>query len=365
MMERPWVKVPLYVGLAVVVFFLILWVSFPTEKIEEMARGRLEAALGHKYTVTFGDFSLLGVSGFEADEVLLQSKPPPPDLSEEERQQFKRVQFTIDHLEVDAALIKSLLGEPEADFAAEIGGGSLEGTWTMVEYQPVQETALPKPPRRRPGSKEPQPEPEAKPDEAPKTEKGHQVKATFEALPLRELTILQAYTGAPLVGDLSGDLTVLVGQDGHLLDLGTDLKIERVAYGPGELPFDTGFGKFNLETPARVGDLTLKTHVEENKLLLDELKTTGPDLTLEANGNLRLSSILTGSRAQINARVKPAAEFLEKNGLKGVLDLDPRVRNAKSGEWYGLLISGTLAKLSYHPSSRTAASLGGPEGGAK
>jgi hypothetical protein len=365
-MDRLWVKLLLFPSAALLFFALFLWWTFPNEELEAIARTRLEAALGHQYTVTFGDFGLSGLASLEAEEITLQSKPPSPDLSDEERKNLKRVNMTIDRLEADIGLFKTLTGSPQLDFEAELGGGTLEGSYTQTQYEPVPEPLDPAKAARRRAPKDAAPADAPKDDapddapadpDAPKTEAGHQLQATLADLPLRALAILQAHTGAPLNGDISGTLLALVGQKGNLLDLNTDLTIARVSYGPGELPFDTGFGKFALQTPLRVGDLTLKTHVEDGKLIIDALSTTGPDLILEAEGNIRLGSSMATSRAQINARLKPSDEFLKKNDLDGILNLAPKVKNAKSGEWYGVLISGALNNLTFHPSSRTAAGL--------
>lgn len=370
-MDRLWVKMLLYPTVGVVVFLLFLWLTFPNDELEKIAKTNLEAALGNQYDVSFGSFGLSGLTGLAATEVTLQSKPPPLDLSEEERKQIKRVNMTLDALELDVALFKSLLGKPEADFEVVIQDGTLEGTYAQVEYEPVkqeQPASASARARRRPtpakgkdaAGEDAADEEEAADEEAAQgdtTDLGHHIEAEFTDIPLRGLSLLQAYTGAPLGGTLGGTLSALTSKAGRLLELETDLTVARVSYGPGELPFDTGFGKFKLNTPLKVGDLSVKVHVEDGKLIIDEIATTGPDLILEAEGNIRLGPGMASSRAQINARLKPSQDFLKANDLAGILDLSPKVRNAKAGDWYGVLISGPLTRLSYHPSSRTASGL--------
>jgi hypothetical protein len=213
-MDRLWVRILLYPTVGFVVFLLFLWLTFPNEELEKIATTNLEAALGDQYNVTFGSFGLSGVSGLAAEEVSIQSKPPPLSLSDEERKQFKRVNMTLVAVEVDVALFKTLFGSPSADFEVVIQDGSLEGNYAQVEYEPVKEDKpLSARARRRAATakkdaagKDAEADAEAEDEEGQgdTTDLGHHVEAEINEIPLRALSVLQAYTGVPLGGTLGG-----------------------------------------------------------------------------------------------------------------------------------------------------------------
>ena len=79
---------------------------------------------------------------------------------------------------------------------------------------------------------------------------GHQINATFEEVPLNAISIIRSTIGLPLTGVINGDLNVFVGQASELLDGQINLKVNRTALGPGQLPPDVGMG-FKLENVVR------------------------------------------------------------------------------------------------------------------
>ncbi len=376
MMDRLWVKLILYPTVATCAFFLFLYLALPVDKVEGIVQARLEAMMGHRYNVRFTTFDLSGVSGIEATDVEITSKPPPPNLPKEEKEKIKRVSMVIDRIEIDVALIKSLLGSPEADFEIQLGEGTLKGTYSQVSYEPVAPepaATAPRRPPRRPARGKPVDTPEdveepsedaaaadadadGEADEEDEEAIGHQIQATFEELPLNAFSVVRATIGLPLNGNLSGDLSALVGAQGELLESDVDLKIARTALGPGQLPPDVAMG-FKLENVVRIGDIEIKSHVEKGKLIIDAFQSTGPDLVFQANGNVTLRQPFPLSRARINARFKLDDAFMKNNNLQGVLDFDPRLKSAKAGDWYGVLVDGSLNNLNHRFSSRPAAEL--------
>lgn len=370
-MDRLWVKFIVYPLVAIVAFLLFLYLALPVDRVKTIVEAQCEAALGHRYNVVFTTFELSGISGFEATDIEITSKPPPPNISEEEKAKFKRISMAIDRLEGSVGLMALMTGDIEATFQVQLGEGIIDGQYHQVTYEPVKAAPAGRTPAaRNRGARGARggaatPEPAAEPakeaeegaEDDARTATGNQIDVELREVPLAKVGAIRAALGIPLNGTIDGTVSVMIGQRGELLEGKVDLTVGRTALGPGELPFDTGFGKFKLDNVVRIGDFTTKAHVEAGKLIIDALATTGPDIMLEANGNITLSVNFAASRAKINARVKPDPNFLKANNLQGILDLNPKVRNAKAGDWYGLLLSGPLGELTPFPSSRTAAGL--------
>lgn len=371
-MDRWWVKLILYPLFSLFAFLFLFWLMLPMERVKGIAENKLEEAMGYRYNVALTTVALSGLNGIEATDIEITSKPPPPNLSEEEKKAFKRVKIVIDRLEANVSLLSLIAGDVNATYVVEMGGGSIEGSYAQTPYEPVEAKPPPRAARRRSRrsrtvsgkgdaqAKDTQSDDKAEDaaeDDQDKVAVGHQVDMTLNEIPLQSIGVLRAMLELPLTGTLNGELSALIGQRGEPLEGKLDLSITRTSFGPGELPFDTGFGKFKLENTVRMGDITLATNIEAGKLILQSLKSTGPDIVLEANGNLTLNPVFMRSRLKINARVKPDPKFLEANKLKAVLDLNPKVRNAKAGDWYGILISGALSQPNPFPSSRTASGL--------
>ncbi|MEL6178501.1 MAG: hypothetical protein AAFS10_06085, partial [Myxococcota bacterium] len=326
-----------------------------------------------------GNFQLAGISGIVAEEIKLSSKPPPPDLSEEERAEYKRIVVTIDRLELDVELLSTVFGSPSANFAVNLGGGTITGDYAQVPYEPVQAPkAKTRParnrrrtPARRPGAKPD--DTKAKDDDKAKEEDkeegeeeegqqmGHQINVVLKEISVNDSSIrsvLSAMVGMNVTGTVDGEIKdLLLDKGGQVLDGKIDVTISRVALGPGVLPIETGLGKPEVKEAVRFGNLTLDATVKPSKLLLTSFKSTGPDIIIEANGNVTLARSIASSQAKLNIRVKPDGKFLQKNSLTAALDLSPKVRRARAGEWYGLLLSGAMRDLKPFPSSRVASGL--------
>jgi hypothetical protein len=373
MMERGWVKFLVFTGAFVGVFALALWASLPDDEVGEIARKNIESALGNQYDVTFESFSFSGVSAIEAHGVNITTRAPSIDASERELEAFRanRIDMTVDRIYIDFAIFASAFARrPVVDFEMDFGTGSLTGTYSQVPYEPVAAKGARKTRSRsrragkgaekgkkgkKGGDDGTGADPPADEEEAVEaTLVGHRVDALASSLPLGSVDILQSITGAPVKGTLDGSLMVLLDASGQrLLDANIDLEVKGTTIGPGPLPFDTGFGRFEVKLTT-VGDLVVKAKVEENKLQIENVSTTGPDVVFEAAGYMTLGNTIAGSSARINARVKPSKDFLTRNDLQGMLDIDPKVRRAKSGEYYGFIINGPLTRLKPIPNKRAA-----------
>lgn len=381
MMERPWLKLLLFPLVGGVAFLFFIWFTFPVDTIREILENNAEAALGYKYDVEFEDFQLSGISGIVAEGITLSSKPPPPGLSEEEQAAYKRIVITIDSLEADVALLSTALGSPAASFEIALGGGVIEGDYAQVPYEPIEEPAAKRPARRarRPArgraaksadGKDPKEGEEEGPEDAEGDEEeedeggqqvGHQLNVAITDVSINDpnlRSVVTAMVGMNLTGAISGDVKdLLLDKTGQVLAGKIDVRIDRVALGPGELPVETALGKPKVKSAIRFGNLTLDAEVKPSKLLLSSFKSTGPDIVIEANGNVSLARSSARSQAKLNIRIKPDPEFLKENSLTAVLDLSPKVRRARAGEWYGLLLSGPMSDLKPFPSSRVASGL--------
>jgi len=386
-MNRSLLKWIGFVALGIAAFLLFIWLSLPIDLFRGALEHRIEAALGDEYDVTILDMSLSGLTAIELEGIELRRKPPAmaaqPAAPGEAPPKFKRVTMNIDRVEVDFALFKSLLGDTTVNFVVEQGDGRIDGSWSHVPYEPLPSpkpapaaSRRTPPPPRRPGRAVPKPtEDEDAPAEDAPTEAdeasdapedgellGHQVDIAFDAFPLGSIALIEGAIGMPLIGKVTGETNLLFSHDGQLLDGAISLNIERVALGPGEIPIDTPLGYPEVKDAIRFGTLAADIKIEGGKMEVETLETTGPDVILEANGNITLARKFGGSRAKLNARIKPSNEFLDKSALTIILNQNSKARRAKAGDWYGLLINGSLSDLGkgegIYPSSRTASGLG-------
>ena len=359
MMDRLWVKALLFPGAFLVVFAIAFWMGLPEDELSDIVRRNIEHSLGGKYDVAFGSFSISGVSAVEAEAVNIKSRPPSLDATEADLADFKKnlVDMTIDRVYIDVEVFKSLFSRsPVVDFEVDMGAGGVTGTYSQVAYEPME--TLPK--KRRPSKKKPDGEEEEEENadgDAAETRKGHQVEIAFNDLPLNSVELIEAKFGMPVGGLVAGSVVVLMDEKGQrMLDCKVDLVSSATSLGPGPLPFDTGFGKFQIKQTV-LGDVVIKAAVDGGKLEIEEVSTSGPDLEFEAAGNVTLANTFAGSSARINARAKPSADFLKRNDLEGVLDLDPKVRRAKVGEYYGFIVNGPIARLKPIPNRRSATGI--------
>lgn len=364
-MDRLWVKLLVFPLVGVFAFLFFVWLTLPVDTIKTIAEQQAEAALDHKYNVEFASFGLSGIDGIEIEGMTITSKPPPIGISEEEKAKYKRIAMEIDSIEVDVNVFKSIFGTPSASYEVLVAGGSIQGEYAQVSY----EAEDPKPTRRKPKRRTPKKnakddaakdDADAKEDDgddaaASKERKGHQLTATFTDVSLPGIKPIKTLLGVPLTGTINGEVQeLLLDKRGRMLEGDVDLKITRIVFGPGVLPFDTGMGTFELKEGVKFGDLTFDMVVKGGKLVLNELKTTGPDMEIQGNGNINLSKRFKSSRAKLNIRVKPSADLLKRTGIGAVLSLNSKVKRAQAGEWYGILLSGPIRDLKPFPSSRTA-----------
>lgn len=364
MMDRLWVKLLVFPAMFIAVFVVALWMGLPEQELEDITKRNIENALDNKYDVTFGSFSISGVSAIEAEKVNIKTRPPSLDAPPEELEAFKNnlIDMTIDRVYVDVEVFKSLFSKsPVVDFEVDMGAGGVVGTYSQVPYEPVEVTPLsrrrPKKGKKPDAQKEDEAAEEGDEEGKDKARLGHQVQASFNDLPLNSIEILETKVGVPVGGLVEGEVQVLMDQKGQrMLDCNIDLTSKATTLGPGPLPFDTGFGKFEIKLTT-LGDFTIKASVDGSKLNIEDVSTTGPDVEFEAAGNITLANTFKGSSARINARVKPGADFLKRNDLEGVLDLDPKVRRAKVGEYYGFIVNGPVARLKPIPNRRSATGI--------
>lgn len=368
-MERLWVKALVYPAVGVLAFVGFVWATLPTDMLADIAEKRLEGALDNDYDVEFEEFGLSGLTGVEADGLTMTSRPPPKDMPEEERKLVKRTVMTVDHVEGGLAILKSLIGGPTVEFTVELGGGEISGELSEDTYEPPPEKPAAAAARKRARArrearekrlhKDSDPKADPKDPDAPLEDEpaepvGRRIEATFTDVPLQSITLLAAKLGLPVHGTLSGEINLFLGRKWEFLDGFAKLTLERASVGPGVV------ADFDVAKVARFGTVTLEAKVVDGKLEFTSLKTTGPDIVIEANGNLVPESLFLTSQLKLNVRVKPSSDFIKKGfGLDSIDGLSPKIRRAKSGEWYGMLIRGPLRKLEPFPSSRTASGLGG------
>lgn len=292
-----------------------------------------------------GELDSYWLSGVEVRQAKLVI---PPDTSPRRRSQLKLggpdedegppkpSVIVVDRAHARVRLLPLLAGRVRIDFGIEAFGGEVHGT---VPYG-------------------------AEGD----------VEVTIEDLQLGEVQPLQALTGLPVLGKVSGELT-LAPKEGKFAkaDGRMELRIERIIIGDGKATLQ------GVALPAaRVGDLAITADAKDGTLTIDEISAAGPDFELSGEGRVRIREKWNRSRADINLKFRftdgyrdeddTTRSLLGKPGSKmpAALEFDPKVKRSKTADgFYGWHVHGPLGDLKFDPqaakgSSRTRSSTRRP-----
>ncbi|MBW2526432.1 MAG: type II secretion system protein GspN [Deltaproteobacteria bacterium] len=189
------------------------------------------------------------------------------------------------------------------------------------------------------------------------------VEVTIEDLQLGEMQPLQALTGLPVLGKLSGELS-LTPKDGKFAKANGKLalKIERIVIGDGKATLQ------GVALPAaRVGDLSISADAKDGAIKIDEISAAGPDFELSGDGRIRIRERWNRSRADINLKFRFTDSYRDKDDttrsllgkpgskMPAALEFDPNVKRAKTPDgFYGWHVHGTLDNLKFDPQGTKA-----------
>ena len=184
------------------------------------------------------------------------------------------------------------------------------------------------------------------------------VEVTLAQMGVQSIPLLSDLIGIPMSGLAVGEAKLEFPEKRLSLTEGNlEITIEDLEIGDGK----TKIQGFVALPKLRAGQLVLQADVQEGRVRIEKLAAKGPDLELEASGQLRLRDKYEQSMVDLNLRYKFSEEYQTKNditkGFFGVLDFDPKVKRAKGEDGsYSWRVTGTFKKLSFQPGQRPATS---------
>jgi type II secretion system protein N len=214
--------------------------------------------------------------------------------------------ITVEHLKAKVGLLALMRGAKAGAVEAGLGGGTLEA-------------------------------------ELDHNGEAYHLTGKWDAIDLRQLAFLRRKVDLPLAGTLAGEVDVevptadegkvkLANAVGHV-----SLKIADASLGPGTLA--------TFELPlTRINAIDGKLVLDKKKATVDHFDITGKDLEGELTGYIDLKESFARFGPRVHLRFKLGDEFLEAHkDLKTLLTLTPKVKNATSEGYTGVMINGTFS----------------------
>lgn len=215
------------------------------------------------------------------------------------RPEDEPLEISIEEVSARVGIFALLVGNTSVSFDAEIGGGTIEGSYS---------------------------------DGSTETE----IEATIEGVDLAELGILRSLMkGVPIEGTLGGEIDLVVNDEPADTDGRVDLTIEGLSIGDGQAKFPIeGLGDGITVETVDAGDLTLALNVEDGTATVETFAADGADLHLEGEGTIEVVRPLQGSQLNLFIGFKFSDSYRDRNdrtrGMFTMMDFTPRLRPART-----------------------------------
>ena len=281
-----------YIAFAIATLSMNLYFSFPAEAVVQRVAHQLSQASSGKVQVRFGEASVYGLSGVEAEDVKLIVKGDDEPKSVE-----------VDTLRARVQLLPLLMMKFKVVAEAKLGDGSLG---VVVE----------------PG------------------EKGSfSIDMLMEDVDFAKPPVFPKLSGYLFGGQLQGS-GELKWSSKIKETLGTtSIAVEHASFGPAEIK-SVAVPRIDL------GKMRLELKLEGGKVRIVSFKQAGGDLQTRLHATASLRTTLSSSFVDLCLEVKPEKDFLEKNGkIKAALDL-ASIQFRKDAEGFlHLPFKGTLGRM--------------------
>jgi type II secretion system protein N len=347
-MERKIIRIPVYIAFGLASFLIAVAVTFPDQRVKEIAVVQMESQLGNEYDVTVEDLDLWWLTGVALEGITISERSQPSDKgggddekageADEEAAaapgapESKPLRVKIPQVAGKFAPLSSLFNlAPTVDFSVDLGGGDVDGSYVH-------------------GSDK------------------REIDVAIDEINLKETELISEFLGLPVFGQLDGDIAIEMDAKRPLVT-GGSIKLDgkQLTIGPGTIT-SKKFGAMGfIDVPqTSFGTLTADLNIRQTKggrdteLTFDKLSLKGRDIRGEVWGKIDLGRGLRGSRAKMEMRFQFNDQFIKKNSLQSVLNIK-WLREGKSKEWYGFVLWGSLAKPNFK--GAPTAAKGPPEGG--
>ncbi len=301
MPDLPYKKILKWAGFPLFFLFCFVFFAYKTFPYEKLSDRIVQEAAAQGYEVEIVDLTHSGLTGLELENVRVVLPPEDEDSPP--------LDVIFDQLEIGTTLLSLLSSTKTYEFVAELGGGEVDGEVTRGEESLAVDVGI---------------------DDL-----------TLEAVPA-----LRRFTKVPLTGVMNGEIELSMPADVADSSGDIEVSIEGLSIGDGKTQIDIpGWGGLTLDK-ADAGNLELVGVIEDGALRLEEAKSHGPDLKLDAVGSVNLRQPL--QRSDLNMMVRVKIEDAYKS------------RSPKVATMFELASSGLQAALT--PDGAIQYSLVGPMG---
>lgn len=292
----------LYPLLFLLTFVFAAYLTFPYDHLKrfiiqevEYPRGPGGARVASGYQLEIVDLSPSWFTGAELKGVTLRK---PITEGEDAGDPLMAPSITFEEVNARVGVLALLTGTVSITFDARGAGGTLEGEVAFSEMARSADVAI-------------------------------------NGLELRRATIISAFAGLPMNGDVSGTIKFDLDDENIAENTGeADLDITGFVLGDGraKLSFDANaFTRAGLTIPeTSFGDIDLQASVMGERIEIQRLLSNGDDIQLDGRGELTLRSSIMTSSLDIGLRLTLSDAFKEENaGIVSMLESVPRVRAAQ------------------------------------
>lgn len=342
-MERKIIRIPVYIAFGLASFLIALAVTFPDQRVKEIAVVQMESQLGNNYDVTVEDLDLWWLTGVALEGITIAERSQLDNEDDAESQdddsgatgeksgqgaaasakpsgmpEEKPLQVQIPQVSAKFSPLSSIVNlAPTVGFNVDLGGGDIDGSYVH-------------------GSD------------------AREVHIELDDINLKETELVSSFLGLPVFGQMSGTIDIeLDGKKPVVTGGSMDIEGEQLTIGPGTIT-SKKFGAMGfIDVPqTSFGNLTAKLNIAQTQggqrtaLKFDDVRLKGRDVRGEVWGKIDLGRGLRGSRAKLEMRLQFNDQFIKKNNLQSVLNLK-WLREGKSKEWYGFVLWGSMAKPNF------------------
>lgn len=275
LLEKRSVRIAVYVTQFSVLFLLFAYWTFPYHRLRDYIVEQVERPMGPGGTrrlsgieLEIGELRPSWLTGATLKDVAFRKAAAPGE---------DPIEIEADEVNVRASVLSALAGNIGLTFDAEVGAGTIEGS-----YSDDEETT--------------------------------EISAELDSVDLRKLGVLKTLTGLPAAGKISGKADLTLSADVQKTKGEVSLDIAKLRLGDGEAKLKLpNMGDGLTIERIDAGDVKVRLEVENGVAQVKKLEGDGPDLELRGGGSVRLVRPASMSRLDLMVRVKFTDTYRNKS----------------------------------------------------
>jgi type II secretion system protein N len=276
MNRQKWLLFAGYNAFFWVCFWLFAYWTFPYQRLAAFITDKVNES-GSGYTLEIGGLSPYWLTGVELEQVQVR-KTAAEALAAAEGDKPKPPQaIQIESVQARLGLFRLLLGTRSVNFGAELGSGSIDGTY------------------REDGEDK-------------------KVVATLEDVDLAKLALLESLVSLPMKGTLKGEFDLTLGKVPTNTQGTVRLGIDKLVIGDGKAKLKLGaMGGLTID-PIDAGAVIIDLDVKDGVGVVRKLAAAGSDLKLGGSGDVRFAQPLARSRLNVMLKLNLTDAYKNKSG---------------------------------------------------